>query len=89
MKGSGRVVALLVAHELGRLERETRVHVTLWRIDRKPDFSGETLQSRANPGPLLRRKGLGCSFGRRLRVKLKRKPAELRLQFSRCLFGPN
>jgi hypothetical protein len=33
------VVALSSANEFGRFERETRVDVTLRRIDWKPDFS--------------------------------------------------
>jgi hypothetical protein len=39
IKGARWVVALLSAHEFGRLERKTRVDVALRRIDWKPDFS--------------------------------------------------
>jgi hypothetical protein len=39
IKGARWVVAFLKAYEFGRLERETRVDVTLRRIDWKSDFS--------------------------------------------------
>jgi hypothetical protein len=89
MKASGSVVAFFEAHELGRLKRETRVDVTLGRVDWKPDFSSQTLEPRANPRPVLRRKRLRCPFGRRLRMDLKGKPTQISLQFSPSFFGPN
>ena len=74
IEGAGCVVALLGAHELGRLECETRVHVTFRRVDWKPDLSSQTLEPRANLRPGLRRKRLRCPFGRRLRMNLEGKP---------------
>ena len=61
----------------------------LRRVDWKSDFLSYTLEPLANLWPLLRRKRLRCTFGRRVRMNLERKPTQISLQFSRRLFGPN
>ena len=75
IKDADCVVSLFGAHQLGRLERETRVNVTSGRVDWKPDFLAQTLKPRSNPRPSLRRKRFQCPSGRRLRMNLKWKPA--------------
>jgi len=52
--GSGRKLATW--HEFCGLKSETRVDVTLRRIDRKPDFSREMFEPRPNLRPFFRRK---------------------------------
>jgi hypothetical protein len=61
----------------------------LRRIDGKPDFSCQMFEPRPNPWPVLRRKRLPRSLGRRIRMNLKGKPTQVGLQFSRRLFGPD
>src|SRR5262245_40448849 len=82
-------VTLSRAHELGRLERETRVHITFGRIDRQPDFLAQTLKPRTNLWPVLQRKRFRGPFRRRLRMNLKWKPTQISFELSRCFFGPD
>src|ERR1041384_8010216 len=89
IKDADCVVAFSGAHQLGGLERETRVNVAFGRVDRKPDFLAQTLKPRANLRPGLRWKRFRCPFGRRLRVNLKWKPTQISLELSRRLFGPD
>jgi hypothetical protein len=89
IKGSDGAIALFDAHEFGRLQRETRVNVTLRRVDWEPDFSSQTLESRANLRPVLRRKRLRRTLRRRFRMYLEGKPAEMSLQLPGSFLGPN
>ena len=70
-------VTLSRAHQFGRLESETRVHITFGRVDWKPDFLAQTLKPRANLRPIFRPKRFGCPFGRRLGMNLKWKPTQI------------
>lgn len=83
------IIAVLDTHELGRLERETRVHVSLRRVDWEPDVSGQTLEPRANLRPVLRTKWLRRPFGRCIGMKLEGKPTQISPQVSRRFFSPN
>jgi hypothetical protein len=89
IKGSDSVVAPLDAHKFGRFQRETRVNITFRRVDWEPDFSSQTLESRANLRPVLRWKWLRRTLGRRLRMYLEGKPAKISLQLPRSFLGPN
>jgi hypothetical protein len=89
VKNSHCVVAFFGAHQLGRLECETRVNVTFRRINCKSDFLAETLKPRANLRPVLRWKRFRCPLRRRLRMNLKWKPTQISLEPFRRLFGPD
>ena len=74
IEDAGRGVVLFGAHELGRLECETRVDVTFRRVDWKPDLSTKTFEPRANLRPVFRTKRLRRPFGWRLRMNFEGKP---------------
>jgi hypothetical protein len=89
IKDADCAVTLFGAHQLGRLERETRVNVTFGRVDWKPDFLAQTLKPRANLRPFLGPKRFRCPFGRRLRMNFEWEPTQISLELSRRLFGPD
>ncbi len=89
MKCAGGIIAAERANQLGRLERQARIVVARRRIDRETDHLRGADQALANCGPSFRRKGFGRAFRRRLRMQLEGKPAQLCVELSCSLFGPD